>query len=289
MDKIVFYEERDFSAKLSATIDFVRQNFLSLAKSILFIAGPASLIFGIALTEYMKTVFRLGYGEGRGSNELAELAPFGISYFFLILASSLAGIFVISTTYSYMKLYNERETDDKIEVSEVFKLVGQNFFKLLGLTVLVSLMLIVSFLLFVIPGIYISVVVSFVFAVAIFEKIDIVSAIGRCFKLIKGKWLSTLGILFVTYFIASLISGLFAIPYYIISFAQLFTNISNQEFIYSEPSLLYRIFEIVASTVLALGSYISAVIPLIALAFQYFNLVERQESRGLMSQIENID
>ena len=37
-----------------------------------------------------------------------------------------------------------------------------------------------------------------------------------------------------------------------------------------------------------LASYILAVLPQIALIFQYFNLVERKESRGLLEKMEGL-
>ena len=47
-------------------------------------------------------------------------------------------------------------------------------------------------------------------------------------------------------------------------------------------NVLFSVFE-------TFGSIVSNSLLFIALAFQYFNLVERKESRGLMSQIESID
>ena len=55
---IEFHRTRDFSRKLNATFEFVKQNFKPLGKSILFIAGPpvllASLVSGSFVSEFMK-------------------------------------------------------------------------------------------------------------------------------------------------------------------------------------------------------------------------------------------
>ena len=54
---IEFHRTRDFSRKLNATFEFVKQNFKPLGKSILFIAGPpvlvASLVSGSFMSEFM--------------------------------------------------------------------------------------------------------------------------------------------------------------------------------------------------------------------------------------------
>ena len=54
---IEFHRTRDFSRKLNATFEFIKQNFKSLGKSILFIAGPpvlvASLVIGSFMSDFM--------------------------------------------------------------------------------------------------------------------------------------------------------------------------------------------------------------------------------------------
>ncbi len=64
---IEFHRTRDFSRKLNATFEFVKQNFKPLGKSILFIAGPpvlvASLVGGSFMSEFMS--FSMGGNPAR--------------------------------------------------------------------------------------------------------------------------------------------------------------------------------------------------------------------------------
>ena len=55
--KIVFYKVRDFSQKLNATIEFIRQNVKPLGKSILFILGPLAVLNGLLFSQYIDFVF----------------------------------------------------------------------------------------------------------------------------------------------------------------------------------------------------------------------------------------
>ena len=68
---IEFHRTRDFSRKLNATFEFVKQNFKPLGKSILFIAGPpvlvASLVSGSFMSEFMSFSSWVGNPGGRNA------------------------------------------------------------------------------------------------------------------------------------------------------------------------------------------------------------------------------
>ena len=64
MEEFSFIElqrTRDFGKKINATFEFVKQNFKSLGKSILFIAGPpvllGSLMIGSFMGDFMSNIF----------------------------------------------------------------------------------------------------------------------------------------------------------------------------------------------------------------------------------------
>jgi hypothetical protein len=63
-------------------------------------------------------------------------------------------------------------------------------------------------------------------------------------------------------------------------------TIKNSAF--EEPSLLSELVNDVFFVLYFLVSFLLYVIPLVGISFQYFNLVELKESRGLMSKIDTI-
>jgi len=116
------------------------------------------------------------------------------------------------------------------------------------------------------------------------EQTGFFTALGRSLKLIRGKWWSTFGLLLITTIIMVLIGYLFSIPFYLFSGASMFSSLSSGE----EASSFNQIMKILASIVYNLVVFVLYSIPLIALAFQYFNLVERKESAGLMDKINTM-
>ena len=81
---------------------------------------------------------------------------------------------------------------------------------------------------------------------------------------------------------------IFAIPYYVMNFLKINTMVSTNGTGAEAAPLWYDVAFIVSMFVMQVGSYFCQMVPMVAIAFQYFNLVERQESRGLLSDIENL-
>jgi hypothetical protein len=176
------------------------------------------------------------------------------------------------------------EKGPNFEVKEVWQGVKKSFGRILGSLFLGYIVIFIGCFLLVIPGIYAILPVLLLPVIIVREKLGFFSALGRAFKLISGKWWSTFGLLFVCTIILVLISYLFAIPFYLISGAKMFTTISSD----TSPSTTSEILGIVASTVYNLVALTLYTLPLTALAFQYFNLVERKESAGLMEKINTV-
>jgi hypothetical protein len=75
-------------------------------------------------------------------------------------------------------------------------------------------------------------------------------------------------------------------PWYIISGISAFHSLSTNT--YEEPSASWELISTMVFTVYYLIQMFLAALPNIGVAFQYFNLVELKEAKGLMSQIETL-
>ena len=63
-------------------------------------------------------------------------------------------------------------------------------------------------------------------------------------------------------------------------------NVSTDSF--AEPSVSFQAMTLVAFTLYYLAQMVLAALPNVGIAFQYFNLVELKEAKGLLTQIEGI-
>ena len=133
---------------------------------------------------------------------------------------------------------------------------------------------------------YFIIAISILFFVRAYEKIGFFVALSRCFFLIRDKWWSTFGLIFILSLVQSTISSLFLIPWYINFFISMMHTIDGDPF--QEPSFLSELVNNLFMTLYFIVSFLLYALPLIALAFQYLNLVELKEAKGLLSKIETI-
>lgn len=306
---IEFQKTRDFSNKMNATFSFITQNYKGLFRCLLYIAGPPVLVASLLLSSFISDFFSLGMQAGSG-NQAAVANYFTTVNFWLQI--TLAFVFFLvsivvttATLNNYLILYQEKKSNT-IEVSEVWERVRDTFWMYLGTSLLLGLLGVLVYILMLIPifllaktspflvffgviflmcGIlYLFVSVSLVYVIRAFEKKGFFESLARSFFLVRGKWWSTFGISMVLSLLVSTISSIFFVPAYIILLVQSLHNVQSNNF--QAPTGIMSIIVMVFMTLYYLSQMVLSCLPNIGLAFQYFNLVEMKEARGLMNQIE---
>ncbi|MBN8824130.1 MULTISPECIES: hypothetical protein [unclassified Spirosoma] len=293
---IQLFQQRDFGDKINTTFQYITQNFRSLGVSLLYIVGPVALMAGIASGVMQSNIFDLGKtaeDAGRDSS-----APFAVGYalalsffspaFWITMLFSLLAILAVSlATYAHMKVYARKTQPNAptsftgtvdISVAEVW----EEMQPLIGRGVLISVLsAIISFIatmFFVIPGVYVGIVLSLGLVVTTFEGTDFGETWNRCFALIRDKWWSTFGLIIVMGIISAVVGMIFSVPAGIIG---ILTGMKLLPNITSFWLILGNVIATVGGTLLRALIYV-------AIGFQYTNLVERQEGRGLLSAIDSI-
>lgn len=283
--QIEFYKKRQFGEKLNATFTFVRENAWPYLKVQFLIAGPILLIANILVNQYAIGMFSFD-GEFSANFLIDMFQMYGL----LLLIALVSTTVMPAVTYGYMKSYANIAPSD-ITVANVTNGFSSRFFNILGFNILMYIATIIATFFFVLPGIFVGIVLSLGAAIIVFENSNPFDAFGRAFTLIKGKWWSTFGLLVVITIIGYVINAFFGLPRSIIIGIDMFTSLDSTGGIESMDmekssdqllNILFSVFE-------TFGSILSYSLIFMGLAFQYFNLVERRESRGLMSKIEGMD
>ena len=286
--KIVFHKIRNFSQKLNATIEFIRQNIKPLGKAVLYILGPMAILNGLLFSQYIDFAF----GGMSAQDQINVQNPFDFifnpSYIGFIFISGFSALLNFAVIFNYMKLY-QNKYPEPISVTEVLNASWKDLLPLLFLSVIAMILIMVGFLAFIIPGIYLMVAMSLSIPILFFERLGIFESIGRSFKLIKGKWWSTFGLLFVANIMMYAVSLIFMVPFYIFYFIKMLTLVEEVGITTDTTSSMFQGGMMLSVMFMFLGSFLTYTIPMIALSFQYFNLVERRESVGLMSEIEKLE
>lgn len=306
--KIIFRESRDLGEILNTTFSFIKQNFGKLLKSVLFISGPAILLgaslFGVA----QSNVFKIPQSGG-SANPVSMFAETMFAYIFIFLGSFLVSLVV----YEYIRIYIEREETGNITVSDVWKAVKEDFWKLFGTIFGISVLTIAIITILIGIGaalvysmdsrgtgiaaavilgifaflflIYIGISLSLIYCVKIYENQGFFSTVSRCFSLVRGNWWRTFLVIFVLTLIQNMLSFIFVIPSYAAIFITAFNSAKSGAPDLSDLSLVFA----VSMSLILLGYFILSTILLIGINLHYFSLVEKKEASGLLEKISHLD
>ncbi|MBI5219448.1 MAG: hypothetical protein HY958_11010 [Bacteroidia bacterium] len=273
---------RDFGQILNSTFVFIKQNFKPLFKALIVYAGPFILLQAIAMGYYQSSIIDMSFFiRNFNLSDFFEKIFFNLSL--VMIASILSYTMILTTVYSFIKLYAEKGKDG-FEFDEIGKLIARNFFKVLGANIVVFLVVCIGCIFCFIPGIYLGVSLSLIYAIMIIEDLSFGSAFSRSFSLTHYSWWWTLLLLIVIYMIVGVASYILAVPQMIISFVWGFNKIAHGG---SAPDTIKDMMLIVTAVITFINALLG-VIPFITLALQYFNIVEKKESPSLLKKIDQL-
>ena len=309
-----FRRERDFGAKVSATFDFLSSQFKPFLKCLAYFTLPGALLMGIGLALFMGRAagfYSALFGAARagGGNAMRGIDPLamyrgwgGVGMALTALGGIITLVLLSATVYSYLRVRLHLPASETVQPRQVWDWLRPRLGRmLLACLLLMALWLGALMILSVVMGgivamagvgwmflfiivlyaaiIWLAGCLALYFPVMWLEDLGPAQALSRCFYLIKGKWWSTFGLGMVMVMIQSMMSYLFAIPMYgllMMDMLQLTKTGTSQG-----SSLLMQ-----AATLLYAGSAVLLLaLPLLAMAFQYFNLAERRDSIGARQQL----
>ncbi|QNH63284.1 hypothetical protein [Hymenobacter sediminicola] len=295
-----FRQERDFGAKIGATFEFLGAHWRPLGKCLLYFVLPVSLLMGIGLGLVMNNMFDLMGAAQSNPKAVDPASMFGPSYFsglgLAMLGGLLAFIMLMSTVYAYVRLLLNSEAAAAPTPAQVWLEIKARLgriFAAFGVLVLVYMVAISLFaglvalldamafllMLVVVPALfYLSVPITLYFPVLLLEDGGLLPALRRSFYLVQGKWWSTFGLLLVAGMIQGMLTIVFILPQYAVMFGKML----------KVPVLGSDAMGMMAQCFYTSGILLTYPISLIALIFQYFNLVERKEGLGLRSLVNSL-
>ncbi|MGI4833868.1 MAG: DUF7544 domain-containing protein [Janthinobacterium lividum] len=305
-----FWQEREFGAKITATFDFIGAHWRRLGKCLVYFALPGALLMGIGLGLLTNSMWnRMGtmmqHTKQGQSVPPESMSALGTAFNFqglglAFLGGTLAALLVVGTVYGYLRARLRLPAAEPVTPAAVWQQMRARLGRMLlvlalgvgvyalvaGLAsvVIVGLVakgggpsagtigtLVLLFMGLLVVLSYLGVVLSLYLPVLWLEDLGIFAAVGRCFQLVRGKWWSTLGLLLMSSLLQGVLGVVFIIPQYAVMLGKMLQL----------PGLGSDVLGLVAQTFYSVGLLFTYCIPLLALAFQYFNLAERRDSYGL--------
>jgi len=279
-EKVKLNKQRDFSDVLNASFKFIKQEYKTLLKILLIYAGIPVLILAILSTLYVENPFAniIKIFENPSSAQTINNGM-QVKSFLTNLIKVIVNVFLTGITYCYIVIYIKNETED-INIKEVWNKFTTIFSALLGYNILTGIIVIISFIALIIPGLYVLVPLSFILIIKINENNNFSNSFERCFFLVKNHWWESFGLILIAGFITIMLSSIFNIP---ASSFQLVKSLLSLD-----PASETVIF-VLSSFISTIGTALITPLSAIIISFQYFSLVEHKDNTSLLNKIDQIN
>lgn len=269
---IKIFQERDFGELVSVSISFFIQEIKFIIKNLMYFVGPFVLLSAV-----LSAAFNLGAANDfsqifkmlQGNYVQPQQNQGGV--FLIGILNLFQGIMTYTVLAVYVKLYAERGRGG-FDTQDVWNEIKGNFWSVLGGQFLAGLMVVLGFVFLIIPGIYLLVVISFLFAIIVFENISVGESISRTFVLIKEHWWLTFGALIVMAILTSILTAVF-------------TGAISMALIASTNSIMTSII----SVIIGFGTLIISAASVLLPIFLYTSFVTEKENPTLLERITNIN
>lgn len=296
-----FRRERDFGAKVGATFEFVVAQFRPLFKCIAYFVLPGALVGGIGMGVFMGKYLSLMptvAADGSTTNVTQNYGTLFTGTSFVGVALAAAGfltafLLLSSVVYGFVRVRMSTPAHEAVQPARVWAFVWKRLGSVVGAWLLLGIVMVIGTgvlggalglagpgfvgLLF-FPLAWVVVCLTLYFPVLMMEDDGVVAAFRRSFYLIRGKWWSSLGLYLVMSFITGIIHYIFIIPIYALMIGRTLFGAGFDS----------EILSIGAMTFYGIGWIFTATLPLVAMLFQYFNLVERKEGVGLRMMVNSL-
>jgi hypothetical protein len=284
---IQFKRKRDLGTMLSDAFKFLSIEWKPFFYTI-FKTAIIPVLIAICLMIYYLFSFTQLFGDVAQTADFDNIFELNFSELFLpiigfIFSYLIAYALISVSALSYIKSYITN--NGVVNFEEISTSTKDKFGTYVGLFILNGIIVGFGILFCVLPGIYLSVVLSLSMCLLIFQNKGVMDSISDSFNFIKGHWLETFGILLVVQIIIGIIGFLVDFPVSLYSARSLGSDLFNQDTneifnIYKDPIYL---FLLVLST---LVRFIMYLVTLVVTVFIYYDIKEQKNpSSDLINEI----
>ncbi|KUG06842.1 hypothetical protein [Solirubrum puertoriconensis] len=267
-----YYRRRDFGQKFEATFSFLGKHGGNLYRVLLVPMAVAM----VAIAGLVFSVFTSASTLDDTSSVQLIMVP---AYVGLGIVTMLAMLATYAMMYAFVKRRMESpDATAPLTVAEVWAEARPNMLPLVGYGIVATICVVLGYMLLIIPGVYLSMALYLLPCVIVFERADLGETLSRCVGLIRGKWWSTFGLMFVggigVGILSAAVGGVLGL---VLGFMGFF---GSSEFGSTG-------FVLLQGVQMAINLALYPVLFLL-LMFQYFNLVERRDGVSLQWRVQEI-
>jgi hypothetical protein len=187
---------------LDASFKIVRQSFGTLAGCVVVVALPLNIVNTLITTSTSDNAFNLDSTSSNASVSTGtELAG-------VLLTTTLSLVLTTLAAAACFRAVSGVYLGEQPTVGGSLSFAATRVLPVIVLSFLYFFGLIPAYIALIIPGVWLTVAWSVSFPALLSEGLGPVGALGRSFRLVKGRWWPTFGALLVMYLLVIVISGI---------------------------------------------------------------------------------
>ena len=308
--RIYLYASRSIGETLSATFDFVAQNFLPLIKFLSAFLLPVSALMGLSYQSLFSSFAHIEDYEDETELILSAVTGY-IPVFVLCLIGALL---TVAVTYTLMQKYQQRDNLLKgITLNEIKPLLKHNLWRLLKMLLLLTLIGMVAFVALVLVATMIMAIggkfEAFLFllymamlAIAlplglalpmcVFEpELGLFSCVKKALRLGFKTWGTLFVVMLVITMLVQIVSLILIIPFMFTTVASMFFEIDSSQYasLAYTSSAWFSVLTFASSLLFCFGLLLMSALSFVAFAFCYGRAADKVEGVSVKNAVQNFD
>lgn len=308
--RIPLYASRSIGETLSATFDFVAQNFVPLIKFLSAFLLPVSALMGLSYQSLLSS-----FAHIEDYDDETELILSAVTGYIPVFVLCLIGaLLTVAVTYTLMQKYQQRDNLLKgITLNEIKPLLKHNFWRLLKMLLLLTLIGMVAFVALVLVAamimaiggkfeaflflLYMAILaialpLGLVLPMCVFEpELSLFSCVKKALRLGFKTWGTLFVVMLVITMLVQIVSVILIIPFMFTTVSSMFFEIDSSQYasLAYTSSAWFSVLTFASSLLFCFGLLLMSALSFVAFAFCYGRAADKVEGVSVKNAVQNFD
>lgn len=308
--RIPLYASRSIGETLSATFDFVTQNFVPLIKFLAAFLLPVSALMGLSY----QSMFSSFANIENLNDETEQILSVVMSYLPVLVLCLIGALLTVAVTYTLMQKYQQRDNLLKgLTLSEIKPLLKHNLWRVFKMLLLLTLIGIVAFVVLVLVAamimsigskfeaflfllymamLAIALPLGLVLPMCVFEpELSLFSCVKKALRLGFKTWGTLFVVMLVITMLVQIVSFILMIPFLFTTMTTMFFEIDSSQYasLAYTSSAWFSVLTFASSLLFCFGLLLMSALSFVAFAFCYGRAADKVEGVSVKNAVQNFD
>lgn len=308
--RINLYASRSIGETLSATFDFVTQNFVPLIKFLSAFLLPVSALMGLSYQSMFSSFAHID----NLNDETEQILSVVMSYLPVLVLCLIGALLTVAVTYTLMQKYQQRDNLLKgLTLSEIKPLLKHNLWRVFKMLLLLTLIGIVAFVVLVLVAtmimsigskfeaflfllymamLAIALPLGLVLPLCVFEpELGLFSCVKKALRLGFKTWGTLFVVMLVITMLVQIVSFILMIPFLFTTMTTMFFEIDSSQYasLAYTSSAWFSVLTFASSLLFCFGLLLMSALSFVAFAFCYGRAADKVEGVSVKNAVQNFD